>query len=911
MPLLQRFIVSFFETAPEGIVIQDEKGIVLRANPEFCRMFGYEAGEVVGHSLNELIADDEMLQDSIRLAGQEIDGRLSVETVRRRKDGSRIHVSIIGNSLDGTHGTHGYIIYRDITGRKQAERALIESEAKFRAIADTAAAAIYISNGSRILFANRATESISGYSRDELLRIDPFTLVAPESREVLQQHWIRRKSGQPVPATAEFKIVTKNGQQRWISLSGSMILFGGHEALLAVALDITGRKQAEWLQAALYDIARRANEASDLQTLFASIHNIVAGLLYADNFCITLKDEASGRLTSPYAVDEKGPGEEERRASDNLTEYVLRTGKPLLAGPDMLRSLAEDGKLDAASAPAAWLGVPLKTGAGPFGVLSVQSYAEGVCFSNQDQEILTFVGQHVAGAIGQKRSQESLKLSERRYRSLFQNAAYGIYRASADGSIADANPSLAGILGYQSPSELIGLNLERDIYADEWDRRRLLVQFRTEHRHVNDVRWKRKDGSLITVRLTGWRAQDSLADADGFEVIVEDVTEQRDLEEQLRHAQKMEAVGRLAGGLAHDFNNVLTIIKGYSDLLLDQFQQQDRPRAQLEEIRKAADRAAALTSQLQSFSHHQILSPRVLNLNQIVKGMEKMLRRLLGEDIDLKTMLDPFLGNLKADQGQIEQVIMNLVVNARDAMPHGGQLIIDTGNVTVGELSKSEQAALAPGRYIMLAITDTGIGMDAETRSHVFDPFFTTKQRGTGLGLATVYGVAKQTGGHTVISSEPGRGTTVKVYLPRVDEALEVRKSRGRETTEFHGTETILLVEDDDSLRPLVQQMLQQFGYTVLETGNSEQAMAVCERYQGPIHLLLTDVALQRKSGTELASRILTGRPEMRVLYMSGHCQDVILSHGISGANIPLIQKPFAVRDLAQKVREALDSAMG
>jgi nitrogen-specific signal transduction histidine kinase len=413
------------------------------------------------------------------------------------------------------------------------------------------------------------------------------------------------------------------------------------------------------------------------------------------------------------------------------------------------------------------------------------------------------------------------------------------------------------------------------------------------------------------VRLTAWLAQDSLADADGLEVIVEDVTEQRDLEEQLRHAQKMEAVGRLAGGLAHDFNNVLTIIKGYGDLLLDQFQQKDRAHAQLEEIRKAADRAAALTSQLQSFSHHQILSPRVLNLNQIVRGMEKMLRRLLGEDIDLKTVLDPFLGNVKADQGQVEQVIMNLVGNARDAMPHGGQLIIDTGNVTVGELSKSEQAALAPGRYVMLAITDTGIGMDAETRSHVFEPFFTTKQRGTGLGLATVYGVAKQTGGHTVISSEPGRGTTVKVYLPRVDEALEVRRSGGHQTTEFHGTETILLVEDDDSLRPLVQQMLQQFGYTVLETGNSEQAMAVCERYQGPIHLLLTDVVLQRKSGTELASRILAGRPEMRVLYMSGHSQEMILSHGISGANFPLIQKPFAVRDLAQKVREALDSTMG
>jgi PAS domain S-box-containing protein len=320
----------------------------------------------------------------------------------------------------------------------------------------------------------------------------------------------------------------------------------------------------------------------------------------------------------------------------------------------VLRSLGEGGKLDAASAPVAWLGVPLKTGAQPFGVLAVQSDTEGVCFGRQDQEILTFVGQHVASAIEHKRNQESVRLSEQRYRSLFEHAAYGIYRASADGNIADANPILAGILGYQSPSELIGLNLERDIYADVWDRRRLMVQFRTEHRHVNDVRWKRKDGSLITVRLTAWLAQDSLADADGLEVIVEDVTEQRDLEEQLRHAQKMEAVGRLAGGLAHDFNNVLTIIKGYGDLLLDQFQQKDRAHAQLEEIRKAADRAAALTSQLQSFSHHQILSPRVLNLNQIVRGMEKMLRRLLGEDIDLKTVLDPFLGNVQADQGQVE-----------------------------------------------------------------------------------------------------------------------------------------------------------------------------------------------------------------------------------------------------------------
>jgi PAS domain S-box-containing protein len=893
--LPQSLLQELFLSAPEGIVILDQQGQVLKANDEFCRMFGYSQDEVNGRRLEELIGVDNLLEDFLTTSGQH-GQHSSLETVFHRKDGSRVQISVLGRSFTCS-AQNSYLMFRDVTecGQEEASE-LRERLAQIIALADTAPSAIYIHTRNRFLYVNRATEGISGYSHDELLAMDPFEFLHPAYRALLRERWEKRVQGEVVPTRYEFRILSKVGEERWVDFSGMAVELRGEKAVMAIVSDITERKRAEQIQSALYEISQYAYEARDLQALYASVHSTVARLLDCRNFYITLRDENTGLLDWPYFVDEYDWQPE----IHSLTDYVLRTGEPLLASPELLSA---SGNMPAA--PTAWLGVPLKNGDNTFGVLAVQSYTTGKTFDRQHQEILTFVGQHLASAIRHRRSEEITRASEQRYRSLFHRAVYGIYRATMDGRIIEANPALATILGYQSPSELLDLNLETQVYLEPLERHRIKKEFAREGRNIHEVRWRRRDGSIITVRLSSAIAPNSGGNADCYEVIVEDITERRDLEEQLRHAQKMEAIVRLAGGLAHDFNNLLTVIKGYSELLLDRFPTGDRGRMQLDEIRKAADRAGTLTGHLLAFSRRQVLSPRVLNINDVISSMEKMLRRLLSEGTELKIMLEPHLGNIKADSGQVEQIIMNLVVNARDAMPQGGELIIDTGNVVVEE---SEHAVLAPGRYVLLAISDTGIGMDAQTRSHVFEPFFTTKKHGTGLGLSTVYGIAKQSGGHTAISSELGRGTTVKVYLPRVEGVPVTSQPKQADGQELCGTETVLLVEAEDSVRSLVQQVLAQFGYSVIETSSCQEALAVSERHSRPIHLLLTEVALGRESGWELSARLLAVRPEMRVLFMSGAGENTIQSQGVREAGAPLLQKPFTARSIAEKVREVLDN---
>lgn len=386
-----------------------------------------------------------------------------------------------------------------------------------------------------------------------------------------------------------------------------------------------------------------------------------------------------------------------------------------------------------------------------------------------------------------------------------------------------------------------------------------------------------------------------------------DVTERKKLEEQLRQSQKMEAVGQLAGGVAHDFNNLLTVITGYSDLLLLSIEQ-EKQRQDIEQIKKAARQAASLTRQLLAFSRKQVLQPQVLDLNQVVADMEKMLRRLIGEDIELVTMLEPALGRVKADPGQIEQVLMNLVVNARDAMPDGGRLLIETANVVLDEGYTQYQADLKAGSYALLAVSDTGVGMDVAIRSRVFEPFFTTKgpDRGTGLGLATVYGIVKQSGGHIAVYSEPGRGATFKIYLPQIEAVSDTRPSdRAEIGAVFGGNETILLVEDQTEVRNLAARILQQQGYHLLVAAHPEEALVLSE--QTPIDLLITDVILPQMNGRDLADRLIQAHPEMKALYISGYTDKAMAQHGVLETGTNFLQKPFSPAALSRKVRAVLE----
>jgi nitrogen-specific signal transduction histidine kinase/ActR/RegA family two-component response regulator len=396
-----------------------------------------------------------------------------------------------------------------------------------------------------------------------------------------------------------------------------------------------------------------------------------------------------------------------------------------------------------------------------------------------------------------------------------------------------------------------------------------------------------------------------------YEGTVEDITERKRLEQQLLQSQKMEAIGRLAGGVAHDFNNVLTAIMGYSELLLRGTGSEESRRRNTEQIKKAAERAASLTSQLLAFSRRQVLTMRVLDLNDVVAVLEPMLRRLIGEDIALVTVPGRALERTKADVGQIEQVIMNLVVNARDAMPRGGTLTIETTNVELDQAYMDRHGLVPPGAYVKLAVSDTGCGMDAETQSHIFEPFFTTKEpgKGTGLGLSTVYGVIKQSGGYIWVYSEPGQGTTFKVYLPRVDEAVTAIAPHAVSAESPRGTETVLLVEDDEGVRELAGGALERSGYSVLMACGGEEALLLSGRHAGAIHLLVTDVVMPGIGGRELAERLVPLRPDMKVLYMSGYTDDAVVRYGVLVEEAAYLQKPFTPDVLLQRVRQMLGSS--
>jgi PAS domain S-box-containing protein len=509
-----------------------------------------------------------------------------------------------------------------------------------------------------------------------------------------------------------------------------------------------------------------------------------------------------------------------------------------------------------------------------------------------------------------KRAEEALRRSEADFRSVVEDAPYGIYRASTTGRFLQMNPALQKMLGYTSAEELNRKDLASDIFRHAAEYRRW-TEFLTRAKEIKDIEmeWKRQDGTPITVRCSGRCINDEKGVPAYFEMFAEDVTEKRVLERQLRMSQKMEAIGRLSGGIAHDFNNHLGVIIGYSGVLRKALSANNALCEHAVEIEKAGQRAASLTKQLLAFSRQQVLAPAVLSLNTLASDMESMLPRLLGEDIEVSLALDPELGSVKADQSQIEQVIMNLAVNARDAMLTGGKLKIQTSNVEFDQTYTRTHPGSRAGNYVLLAVIDTGMGMDAGTLTHIFEPFFTTKERGksTGLGLATVYGIVKQSNGYIWVDSAPGKGTSFEIYLPRHmgQPAVEEQTVDAREN--LRGSECILLVEDAQPLRKLAQTFLKEAGFRVLSAGSGEEALEVAAGFGVTFDLLLTDVVMPGMNGRVLAEQLLPREPGMKVLYMSGYTDSFIAGHGVLDPGTHLLHKPFTEVVLIRKVREVLD----
>jgi two-component system cell cycle sensor histidine kinase/response regulator CckA len=503
----------------------------------------------------------------------------------------------------------------------------------------------------------------------------------------------------------------------------------------------------------------------------------------------------------------------------------------------------------------------------------------------------------------------SEELLERRYRTLFEQAIVGVFQSTPQGRFLDANPAMAQMFGYASPAEMMASinDIANQIYVDPC-RRQEFVGVMEQNGAVQNFEYQvyRKDGSTLWVSANV-RAVYEEGRIVRYEGTNSDITQRRLLQEQLAQSQKMEAVGRLAGGVAHDFNNAIGVITGYSALLNEHVGDDDKALIYTQQITKAGHRAASLTRQLLAFSRKQLIQPVVLDLNAVVSDIEKMLGRLIGEDVEMTVNLAQDLGHIKADRGQLEQVLMNLAVNARDAMPQGGKLMIETQNAELDLTAVSQHPCAQPGQYIILSVSDTGCGMDKETQSHIFEPFFTTKPfgKGTGLGLSTVYGIVQQNNGYIWVYSEPGKGARFKIFFPRISATIAQQKLLPEEVQ--RGSETVLLVEDDDCMRELTVKCLATSGYRVLSAATGEEAILVASEENAPIHLLLTDVVMPGLSGRQLAEALAASRPEMSVLYMSGYTADLIADHGIVKSNIVLLEKPFTREDLLRSARRVLD----
>ena len=787
-PPLQ-FLQQMFLASPDGLSIADCDQRVLWANDTFLRMFDYEAAEVVGKPLEDLVVPPDCLAESQSVSQALARGeRITLESRRRKKDGTLLDVSVS---------------------------------------------------------------------------------CAP------------------------------------LLLDGKMAgFYAGYH-------DISDRKRVEVLSSALYRVAEKSSSAHDLQQFFESVHAIVNELMYARNFFVALYDPSSELLSFPYFIDEQDSAPSPKKLGRGLTDYIIRMGQPLLATPEVLQAMEDRGEVSRHRNGARsldWMGVPLKVNGHTFGALVVQTYSKNIRYGESDKEILTFVARQLASAVEIKRNELALRRSEARYRSLVQSSVYGIYRSSLEGRFLDVNPALITMLGYKSAEEVLLLDPEKDVFAHVEEHTRLIAEFRRSGRLDGiELKWKRKDGSAITVRISGRAVSNVDEPADVLEAIAEDVTDRRVLEDQFRQAQKMEAVGRLAGGVAHDFNNLLMVINGYAEVILSNLNTDHPLYEKGKAIQSAADRATTLTRQLLAFSRKQLLELKVVDVNAIVSDMERLLRPLIGESVEFTTSLAPDAAHTRADAGQLEQVLMNLVVNAKDAIPSGGKLAIETENIFVDENHRRGQTFIRPGNYVLLTVRDTGSGMDKETQSRIFEPFFTTKEKGkgTGLGLSTVYGIVKQSGGYVMVQSEEGRGTAFHIYLPRVEGVAE-RHPVPVAHAALGGTETVLLVEDEAPVRELVRDTLVAKGYQVVEAENGEAGLAAAAQHKGIIDLVITDVVMPGLGGRELVKQLAQTRPQAKVLYLSGYTEDAIISDGAIEKGTAFLQKPFTLQNLSRKVREVL-----
>ncbi len=868
---------SYFDQHPEGVRECASLVRILDINGATVEFFGAKNREELRAHLASVYCEEtwEVLKEQLIAIGE---GRKILEMNATYADltGRRMQGRLRWLVAASHERSYSEVILSllDTTRHLQAEKEIGMFAHTIRSVSECVAIADMQDN---LLFVNEAFRKTYGYEDPEILGRNVSLVRSPNNpleitREIL-------------PATlrggwrGELLNRRKNGSEFPVQLSTSVIrdAEGRPLATVGIATDITDRRGAEeelfrsrsMLQLILDNIPQRVfwkgldfrylgcNQPCAQDALLEKPQDIIG----RDDFELSWKESAAR-----YRMDDK---------------WVIETGRSKLNFEEP-QSKPDGSPL--------WLRtnkVPLHDRNGR--VIGVLGTYEDITES--------------------KRAEEALRASEEKYRKFFEEDLSGDYIATPEGKILACNPTFAQIFGFDSVEEALSTNAGI-LFPSTQAREEFLNKLRDQKmlaRHEAELR--RKDGRPVYVVENAVGIFGEAGELREIKGYIFDDTDRKKLEDQLRQSQKMEAIGRLAGGVAHDFNNLLTCITGYCDLLLNEIEPSNPMRKDVEEIRDAGERASVLVRQLLAFSRRQVLLPRLLDLDLVIAGLEKLVRRLIGEDINLRILRNGTLGCVKADPGQIEQVIMNLVVNSRDAMPNGGDLVIETANVHLDPDHSGRNDSGKSGPHVMILVRDTGCGMSEEVKSHLFEPFFTTKEggKGTGLGLSTLYGIVKQSGGSIALESEEGRGTTFKIFLPHADGDSENPAARHRSSGLPRGFETVLVVEDDEAVQSFSVKTLRSLGYSVLQARDGEEAMRLGTSHQGPIHLLLTDVVMPGMSGRELARRILEARPDTRVLFVSGYYEKAGSRPSESGPDEALLAKPFTPQSLGSAVRNVLD----
>ena len=902
---------TFFNALDDLVFVFDPEGRILFANPAAQNLLGYTPAELAGMAAFDF-HPPEQRQEAAKLLAGVIAGKITICPIPlQARDGTRILVEtkILHGQWRGKDALFG--MGRDITERKQAEEAVRQSEERYRAVVETAPDVVYaISDKGVFASLNPAFEAITGWARTEWLGKSFAPLVHPEDASLAVEMFQKVLRGDK-PPPYELRILSKSGKYLVGEFTSTPYIRDGKVAgKLGIVRDITERKRAEKaLRQGEVRLERINRCLLELGPNFDSnINRLTALCGELLGATCALYNRLQGDLLCSQGQWQTPPGfKSEDAPTGHICYDVIRNNREdAVVITNLPRtSYAESDPNVRAYGLQTYMGCAVKCEGKAVGSLCVV-YGTDYQPTDDDRRILGII----ASAIGNEDTRKQAEAELNRLMTAIEQTPESVVITDTEGRILYVNPVFERVTGY-SRAEVIGQNprllksnrQDSAFYRQLWGKISAGEVWRG--RFIN----KKKDGTLFTEDAVIAPVRDEKGAVTNHIAIKRDISHELELEVQYRQTQKIDSIGRLAGGVAHDFNNILAVICGHTELALAQLSPDAPLRSNLECIQESADHAANLTRQLLAFGRGQVIEPRRINLNELIVNLNKMLRRLIGEDIKLVTQTAPDLGQIKADPGQIEQVLLNLVVNARDAMPDGGTLTIRTDNVTLDE-DYARSHLISPGDYVMVSVSDTGVGMTDEVKQHVFEPFFTTKEqgKGTGLGLATCFGIIQQSNGHIHSDSQVDKGTQFKIYLPRVWGVEDPISSREVPVSLPQGTETILLAEDEPSLRQLMARVLRTQGYTVLEATDGHEALTLAQANGAKIQLLLTDAIMPGLSGKTLAEWLGQVNPAIRVLFISGYINNNAVRDAMSRPGTFFLQKPFNPLDLTKRVREAIEA---